>query len=121
MLEQVIFIVIFKVAILVFLGVILLELVATGALVKVEWSIFAPICIVAIGRLSTSLRLESRLTITPVSVWGLFEVRLPLVQIKLLSQASIELAETFLVLLIKEDSFDIAIVVEPLVKFVEQI
>ena len=99
----------------------LLELVGIGTRNKVEWSIFAPICIVAIGRLTTGLRLVSRLTITPVSVWGLFEVWLALVQIELLSQASIEFAETFLVFFIEKDSFDVAIVVKPLVKFVEQV
>ena len=51
----------------------------------------------------------------------MFEVRLTLVQIELLSQASIEFAETFLVFLIEEDSFDVAIVMKPLVKFVEQV
>ena len=121
MLEQVIFIVIFKLAILVFWGIMLLELVAIGTLLKVEWSILAPICIVTIGRLTTGLRLVSGLTITPVSIWGLFEIRLSLVQIELLSQASIEFAETFFVFFIEEDSFDVAIVVKPLVKFVEQV
>lgn len=121
MLEQVIFIVIFKLAILVFWGIMLLELVAIGTLLKVEWSILAPICIVTIGGLTTGLRLVSGLTITPVSIWGLFEIRLSLVQIELLSQASIEFAETFFVFFIEEDSFDVTIIVKPLVKFVEQV
>ena len=121
MLEQVIFIVIFKLAILVFWGIMLLELVAIGTLLKVEWSILAPICIVTIGGLTTGLRLVSGLTITPVSIWGLFEIRLSLVQIELLSQASIEFAETFLIFFIEEDSFDVTIIVKPLVKFVEQV